>query len=142
MLSGSCVSAARSEMLLRVSVCRSSRCAPGPSRTGSIAEAIYEQAKDVVVAVLLRMDEQIQRLEKRVAQQDERIAQLERRLDRSSRNSSQPPSADPPSVRRGAARIRRGEQRTVAGRQAASLGFQPRPSLTTSPSAARPGSTR
>lgn len=59
------------------------------------AEAIYEQGKDVVVAVLLRMDEQIQRLEKRVAQQDDRIAQLERRLGRSSRNSSQPPSQDP-----------------------------------------------
>ena len=62
------------------------------------AEAIYAQGKDVVVAVLLRMDEQIQRLEKRVAQQDERIAQLERRLGRSSRNSSQPPSADAPSA--------------------------------------------
>jgi transposase len=67
------------------------------------AEAIYDQGREVVVAVLLRMDEQIQRLEKRVAQQDERIAQLERRLNRSSRNSSQPPSADPPdsSPRRG-----------------------------------------
>jgi transposase len=62
------------------------------------AEAIYEQGKDVVVAVLVRMDEQIQRLEQRVARQDERIAQLERRLGRSSRNSSQPPSADPPSA--------------------------------------------
>lgn len=62
------------------------------------AEAIYEQGKDVVVAVLLRMDEQIQRLEKRVARQDERIAQLERRLGRNSRNSSQPLSADPPST--------------------------------------------
>jgi transposase len=62
------------------------------------AEAIYEQGRDVVVAVLLRMDEQIQRLERRVAQQDERISQLERRLGRSSRNSSQPPSADPPSM--------------------------------------------
>jgi transposase len=60
------------------------------------AEAIYEQGKDVVVAVLLRMDEQIQRLEKRVAQQDERIAQLERRLGRNSQNSSLPPSQDPP----------------------------------------------
>jgi len=59
------------------------------------AEAVYEQGEDVVVAVLLRMDEQIQRLEKRVAQQDERIGQLERRLGRNSRNSSQPPSADP-----------------------------------------------
>ncbi len=56
------------------------------------AEAIYEQGKDVVVAVLLRMDEQIQRLERRVAAQGERIAQLERRVKRSSRNSSQPPS--------------------------------------------------
>jgi transposase len=60
------------------------------------AEAIYEQGRDVVVAVLLRMDEQIQRLEKRVAQQDERIARLERRLGRDSRNSSRPPSQDPP----------------------------------------------
>lgn len=67
------------------------------------AEAIYEQGKDVVVAVLLRMDEQIQRLEGRVARQEERIAQLERETKRSSRNSSQPPSADPPgtSPRRG-----------------------------------------
>jgi transposase len=60
------------------------------------AEAIYDQGRDVVVAVLLRMDEQIARLEKRVAQQDERIAQLERRLGRDSHNSSQPPSQDPP----------------------------------------------
>jgi hypothetical protein len=42
------------------------------------------------------MDEQIQRLEKRVAAQDVRIAQLERQIGRSSRNSSQPPSADRP----------------------------------------------
>jgi transposase len=63
------------------------------------AEAIFAQGRDVVVAVLLGMDEQLGRLEQRVAQQDERIAQLERRLGRSSRNSSQPPSADPPSTR-------------------------------------------
>jgi transposase len=62
------------------------------------AEAIYEQGRDVVVAVLLRLDEQVQRLEKRVVAQDERIAKLERQLNRSSRNSSQPPSADPPST--------------------------------------------
>jgi transposase len=60
------------------------------------AEAIYDQGREVVVAVLLRMDEQIRRLEERVARQDERIAQLERRLNRSSRNSSAPPSSDPP----------------------------------------------
>jgi transposase len=60
------------------------------------AEAIYDQGRAAVVAVLLRMDEQIQWLEKRVAAQDERIAQLERRIGRSSRTSSQPPSTDPP----------------------------------------------
>jgi hypothetical protein len=61
------------------------------------AEAIYDQGREVVVAVLLRMDEQIGRLEARVARQDERISQLERRLNRSSRNSSAPPSSDSPS---------------------------------------------
>jgi transposase len=61
------------------------------------AEVIYDEGRGVVVAVLLRMDEQITRLEARVARQDERIAQLERRLNRSSRNSSVPPSADGPS---------------------------------------------
>lgn len=60
------------------------------------AEAIYGQGREVVVAVLLRMDEQICCLGERVARQDERIAQLERRLNRSSRNSSAPPSSDPP----------------------------------------------
>src|SRR4051794_12190794 len=42
------------------------------------------------------MDEQIARLEKRVASQERRIAELERKGRRSSRNSSQPPSEDPP----------------------------------------------
>jgi len=67
------------------------------------ADAIYDQGREAVVAVLLRMDERIQRLEKRVAQQEERIARLEGKTKRSSRNSSQPPSQDPPgaSPRRG-----------------------------------------
>jgi transposase len=55
------------------------------------AEAIYGQGREAVVEVLLRMDRQIQQL-------TGRVAQLERRVNRSSRNSSQPPSADPPSV--------------------------------------------
>lgn len=67
------------------------------------AEAVYDAGREAVVEVLLRLDAQIQALTERVARQDERIAQLERRLGRSSRNSSQPPSADSPStpVRRG-----------------------------------------
>ena len=60
------------------------------------AEAIYDAGRDVVVEVLLRMDRRIQELSETVARQGERIAQLERRLNRSSRNSSQPPSADSP----------------------------------------------
>jgi transposase len=60
------------------------------------AEAIYDAGREVVVEVLLRMDRQIQALSETVARQGERIAQLERRLNRSSRNSSQPPSVDPP----------------------------------------------
>jgi transposase len=60
------------------------------------AEAIYDAGREAVVEVLLRMDAQIQVLTARVARQDERIAVLERRLNRSSRNSSVPPSADPP----------------------------------------------
>jgi transposase len=60
------------------------------------AEAIYDAGREVVVEVLLRMDAQIRRLEERVARQDERIAELERKLHRSSRNSSAPPSSDPP----------------------------------------------
>ena len=62
----------------------------------SEAEAIYEQGREAVVAVLLRLDAQIAALSERVARQEERIAQLERQVKRSSRTSSQPPSADPP----------------------------------------------
>ena len=59
------------------------------------AEAIYDAGREVVVEVLLRMDRQIGELTETVRRQGERIEQLERRLNRSSRNSSQPPSADP-----------------------------------------------
>ena len=76
------------------------------------AEAIYDQGREVVVAVLLACGEdegQIQRLTERVAQQEERIVELERRLGRNSRNSSSPPSQDPPGAapRRGKGRSSR-----------------------------------
>ncbi len=60
------------------------------------AEAIYDAGRETVVAVLLRMDEQIQQLSKQVARQGEEIAELKRSLNRNSRNSSTPPSQDPP----------------------------------------------
>ena len=62
------------------------------------AEAIYDAGREAVVEVLLAMDRRVQQLESHVARQDERIAKLERRLNRSSKNSSQPPSADGPSA--------------------------------------------
>ncbi len=67
------------------------------------AETIYEQGRDAVVEVLLalsaqnkRLEAQVEKLTAQVVAQDERIATLERQLGRSSRNSSQPPSADLP----------------------------------------------
>ena len=67
------------------------------------AEAIYEQGRETVVAVLLELSaqnallgRQVAELSERLAKQDERIADLERRLNRNSSNSSTPPSQDPP----------------------------------------------
>ena len=60
------------------------------------AEAIYDQGREAVVAALLALSAQIAALEARLAKQEERIAELERQLNRNSRNSSLPPSADPP----------------------------------------------
>jgi transposase len=53
------------------------------------AEAIYDAGREVVVEVLLRMDRQIQQL-------TVRVERLEREVRKNSRNSSQPPSSDPP----------------------------------------------
>jgi transposase len=53
------------------------------------AEAIYDAGREVVVEVLLAMDRRIRQLEARVEK-------LERQLAKSSRNSSLPPSSDPP----------------------------------------------
>src|SRR5450756_3006056 len=69
------------------------------------AEAIYEQGRETVVAVLLELSSQnallrrqVAELSERLAKQEERIAELERRLNRNSRNASLPPSQDPPAA--------------------------------------------
>ena len=67
----------------------------------SEAEAIYDAGCEVVVEVLLAMDRRIQQLEARVER-------LEREAAKSSRNSSLPPSSDPP----GTPRPRRGKDRS------------------------------
>lgn len=53
------------------------------------AEAVYDAGRVAVVEVLLAMDRRVQQLEARVER-------LERELAKSSRNSSMPPSSDPP----------------------------------------------
>src|SRR5450756_1708897 len=69
------------------------------------AEAIYEQGPETVVAVLLELAAQNALLRREVAELSEanrrleiRVADLEERLNRNSRNSSTPPSQDPPGV--------------------------------------------
>jgi transposase len=69
------------------------------------AEAVSVQEPETIVAVLLEFStqnallrRQVAELSERLATQDERIAELERRHNRNSRNSSLPPSQDPPAA--------------------------------------------
>ena len=62
----------------------------------SEAEAVYEQGREAVVAVLLALSAQIAAQEVQIAKLTARVAELERRLNRNSHNSSMPPSQDPP----------------------------------------------
>ena len=71
------------------------------------AEAVYDAGREAVVEVLLAMDRRVQQLEARVEK-------LERELARSSRNSSLPPSSDPPGV----SRPQRGKDRSERSRGA------------------------
>ena len=74
------------------------------------AEAILDGDRETAVALLIRVGELIEANERLEA----RVAELERRLKRSSRNSSLPPSQDPPSApprppRPGSGRTRGGQ---------------------------------
>src|SRR6266536_4467404 len=65
------------------------------------AEAILDGDRETAVGLLLRLDELAganQRLVEANGRLEARVAELERRLNRSSRNSSLPPSQDPPSA--------------------------------------------
>jgi len=62
------------------------------------AEAIYEQGRDAVVAVLVALSERIAAQDAQIEELAARMEELERRLNRTSRNSSLPPSQDPPGV--------------------------------------------
>ncbi len=58
------------------------------------AEAILDGERETAVALLMRVDELVEANRRLEA----RVAELEQRLNRSSRNSSLPPSQDPPSA--------------------------------------------
>ena len=60
------------------------------------AEAIYEQGREAVVAVLVALSARIAAQDAQIAKLAARVQELERRLNRNSRNSSTPPSQDPP----------------------------------------------
>ena len=65
------------------------------------AEAILDGDRETAIGLLLRLDELVeanQRLVEANERLEARVAELERRLNRSSRNSSLPPSQDPPSA--------------------------------------------
>jgi transposase len=65
------------------------------------AEAILDGDRETAIGLLLRLDdlaEANQRLVDANERLEARVAELERRLNRSSRNSSLPPSQDPPSA--------------------------------------------
>ena len=82
------------------------------------AEAILDGDRETAVGLLLRLEELVdanQRLLEANERLEARVAELERRLNRSSRNSSLPPSQDPPSAPRrprgeGSGRKRGGQQ--------------------------------
>lgn len=60
------------------------------------AEAIYEQGREAVVAVLLALSARIAAQDAQIAKLAARVEDLERRVNRNSQNSSTPPSQDPP----------------------------------------------
>src|SRR5215218_1032660 len=74
------------------------------------AEAILDGDRETAVALLMRIGELVEANQRL----DARLAELERRLNRGSRNSSLPPSQDPPSApprprRPGSGRTRGGQ---------------------------------
>jgi transposase len=60
------------------------------------AEAVFEQGREAVVAVLVALSERIALQDAQIEKLTARLEELERRVKRNSRNSSLPPSQDPP----------------------------------------------
>jgi len=83
----------------------------------SEAEAIYAQGREPVVEVLLALSARVEAQDAQLAKLAERVGELEQRLKRDSRNSSLPPSQDPPwAAKRGRSRGT-GRKRGVWGKE-------------------------
>jgi transposase len=65
----------------------------------SEAEAIYDSGRERCVEVILELAGSVERLSDRCEHLEERIKRLEEQLRKDSRNSSAPPSQDPPKTR-------------------------------------------
>jgi hypothetical protein len=82
----------------------------------SEAEAIYAQGREPVVDALVALSARLEAQDAQLAALAERIEELEQRLKRDSRNSSLPPSHDPPWLGK------RGRSRGTGRKQGAQLG--------------------
>jgi transposase len=78
------------------------------------AEAVYEQGRDAVVAVLVALSARIAAQDVQIEKLTVRLGELERRVSRTSRNSSLPPSQDPPGA---SGRERRSSGRDPGGQE-------------------------
>src|SRR6266540_7129723 len=93
-------------------------------------ETLYEPGREPVVGVLLALSARLEAQDAQLAKLAERVGELEQRLKRDSRNSSLPPSQDPPwaarrGQERGSGRKRGGQPGHVGhGRSLFPEGFQ------------------
>jgi transposase len=78
------------------------------------AEAVYERGREAVVAVLVALSERVAAQETQIEKLTARMEELERRVKRTSRNSSLPPSQDPPGA---TGRKRRSSGRKPGGQE-------------------------
>ena len=82
----------------------------------SEAEAIYAQGREPVVDALMALSARLEAQDAQLAALAKRVGELEQRLKRDSRNSSLPPSHDPPWLGK------RGRSRGTGRKQGAQLG--------------------
>jgi len=93
------------------------------------AEAIFDSGRERCVEFILGLARDVERLEAAGARVEERLRRLEEQTRSDSRNSSTPPSADPPKTRqqRRAEARAKAKELLVQGRRRAPSGRPARP---------------